>query len=358
MKGIIFALMMAASTTFMAPAAWSLPTKIRVMTYNAENFYDATHDEGTEDYQYLPLNFKRSNPEAMEYCRSLESTTYRDRCFNMDWNDAAFRAKAKNLAQVIKASGDTTPDIIVFEEVENLNAVTKLVEWELADQGYKEILLVEGPDKRGIDVAIISKFPLGKEVKYHQIDLSPIAKDPSKVKLTRGILEATFNINGQFVTVMANHWPSQNNPSAARVIAAQVFVKAVSEAEGYVIAAGDFNTIDSDKPHGINEYLLNPARALQFFDFEKVFFGEQLDGAAPHRGTHFYRGEWSSLDKIFLVKGQNQLVETSVKPDWKSYNVVKKPFMLGKDGGPMEFNPNSKKGYSDHLPVQVEFVVD
>ena len=59
-------------------------------------------------------------------------------------SEAAFHAKALNLARVIKDSGSETPDILILQEVENINVLQELVEWGLANEGYREILLIEG----------------------------------------------------------------------------------------------------------------------------------------------------------------------------------------------------------------------
>ncbi|OFZ13516.1 MAG: hypothetical protein A2X86_10695 [Bdellovibrionales bacterium GWA2_49_15] len=333
------------------------PASFRVLTYNAENFFDHLHDADTHDYQYLPLEYKNSHPEVQAYC-ATQTGYYRDRCFKMDWNEATFHAKAMNIARVIKESGAETPDILILQEVENKNVLQKLVDWGLANEGYREILLVKGPDPRGINVGILSKFPLSQGMKYHQIDLSPVYPAPQKPKLTRGILEGTFNVHGVDVTIFSNHWPSQNNPHTTRVIAAQVFVKAAKAAPGYVISAGDFNTTEQDRPNGINEYLLNPNRDPMFLDFEKVHYGEQLsDEIVPQRGTYAYKGKWQSLDRFFLLKNQSQKTTLGVQPQWDSYRVVKLPFMLDSKGEPQEFDADTKQGYSDHLPVSVEFAI-
>jgi len=364
-----------------------LQKSFSVMTYNLENLFDTVHDKGKEDYAYLPLSVKNSSEEVLTYCRNMRSGYYKERCFNMDWSEAVADQKIYNIAEVIKiADNGRSPDIVVFQEVENLNILTQLVEKSLSEEGYREILLTEGPDKRGIDVAIISKFPLIKKTKYHQIDLSTVYDDSTKVKLTRGVLEASFSIGGKVVSVLANHWPSQRNPDETRVIAAKVMIKAAIEAPGFVIMAGDFNQVDSDNPHAINELMLNPQRTPYFYDVEKVFFGEQLNGhfesslfsemLVEHRGTHHYNGRWSSLDRFFVLKDQVStncgLFSSCFRPIWSSYKVVKFPFMLhdvtyrDRDTGdevtyynvPMRYNVESRDGYSDHLPAIMHFTVN
>ncbi len=352
-----------------------------VMTYNLENLFDHEHDEGKLDYSYLPLSVKNSSEVVQEYCKSIRSNYYRQTCFTLDWNREVVLSKISQISKVIKSLG-TTPDILVLEEVENIKVLKMLMEIGLAGEGYREAILVEGPDVRGIDVGIISKFPLAKKVKYHDIDLTPAFGEDEKVKLTRGILEATLNIRGRHITIMANHWPSQRNSDFTRVISAKTLLKAISPIKNPVIVAGDFNTLVDDNPHSINQYLLYPESGLGFYDIEKVFFGEQniflnyqknILIEVP-RGTHHYRGKWSSLDRIFVLKKYLNpacnYFGKCFKVLWNNYSVIKKPFMLhnesyqddsGRDifyeNVPWRFDAETGEGYSDHLPVISTFYI-
>ena len=64
-------------------AAASVPVKengeISLMTFNVENMFDNTHDEGTEDYTNLPLS-EKSKPEVQSYCASISSEYYKKEC--------------------------------------------------------------------------------------------------------------------------------------------------------------------------------------------------------------------------------------------------------------------------------------
>ena len=349
-----------------------------VMTYNLENLYDHLHDEDKSDYQWLPLEVKNASDEIQQYCASISSRFYRQRCFEMDWSQEVAHAKAANIARVIKAARESgTPDVVVFQEVENIRILRDMVNLYLPNEGYRYISLIEGPDRRGIDVAIISKLEMVGKAKDYPIDLSPAypGQDPGRVKQTRGILSVTFRHRGGLVTVLANHWPSQRNPDQTRVIAAQVMLKAIEEAPGAVVATGDFNTMANDEINAINSILLNRKSEHYCLDAEKVFFGEQLPEdksgfkgpsfPLTHRGTHFYRGEWSSLDRLFIPR--KHVLNKGLRPLWSTYKVVYHPFMfededdiaLGKLGQlaqrPMRFNEMTKEGFSDHLPVVMDF---
>jgi endonuclease/exonuclease/phosphatase family metal-dependent hydrolase len=328
--------------------------KVSVMTYNAENLFDYYHDYGTEDYQYLPLAYKNNSEEVQEYCSSISNSFYRKRCFEMDWSQEAVFNKVRNIARVIKDAG--SPDIIAFQEVENIRVLKMLVDSGLRGEGYQTISLIEGPDPRGIDVGIISKYPLASRVKYHNIDLSSAFEPGESVKLTRGVLETTFNVNGKKLTVMTNHWPSQNNDDETRVIAAKVLINAVSKVSNPVVVTGDFNTVESDEINAIETMMLAPNSKIPFYDVEKVHYN---DKKARQRGTHFYRGEWSSLDRFFVRKDQ---VGHSITPDWRSYRVFKKDYMLKFDQDyleyvPLRFDPENMRGCSDHLPAIFELTL-
>ena len=44
---------------------------ISVMSYNVENLFDTVHDQGKEDYTYLPLSLKQKSPEIQAYGNGL-----------------------------------------------------------------------------------------------------------------------------------------------------------------------------------------------------------------------------------------------------------------------------------------------
>jgi hypothetical protein len=98
------------------------------------------------------------------------------------------------------------PDIIVLQEIENKNVLTKLVSKGLDKLGYQYQVLIEGDDSRGIDIAILSKYPV-KTAKRH-----PIFVKGTKLN-TRGILEVEVTVDGKDVAIFGNHWPSQHNPT-------------------------------------------------------------------------------------------------------------------------------------------------
>lgn len=328
---------------------------VSVMSYNVENLFDTSHDPGKDDYTWLPLAVKQNSAEVQAYCASLRSSHYRRACFDLDWSMQTFKAKVKNLSKAILSyNNGKGADIVVLQEVENINALKQLVKLGMPNSAYRYFSLIEGPDKRGIDIGMISKFPIISE-KYHTVDITPIQN-----RTTRGILETTFDVHGKKVTVFGNHWPSQGNVHETRLIASEVLANAaVSVKSDLIIAAGDFNQTQHDFPHGINQNIL-PI-------FENVEIKGRIYTNETALGTHWYRGQWESLDKIFVLK--RNLFNKRIAVDYSSFDIVNRSFMVKDlewtdfDTGavnydeniPWRFNAKTHEGFSDHLPIAIKF---
>ncbi|MFK8139447.1 MAG: endonuclease/exonuclease/phosphatase family protein [Bdellovibrionales bacterium] len=329
---------------------------ITLMSYNVENLFDWTHDEGKLDYTYMPLQVKLDSPEVLQYCRSQKNPHWRRECLQMDWTERLVEKKAANLADMIRAGVRKGPDIIVLSEVENINVLNLLLDWEFKDSGYNTVELIEGPDKRGIDVAVISKYPLAKPSVLHKINLSSGKK--GKTRPTRGILEVQLKIGKNTVAVFSNHWPSQANPSQHRYKAAQVMMAAAKKVDTkYIISAGDFNTVKKDNPHGLNELVLNDDKSFHFYDLSTLV---PVQSDSNVNGSHWYRGKWSFLDKIMVsnksLNGKNPMDISYLRVVSPSFSLI----MDNRHGSlrPMRFKPSDASGYSDHLPLLIEFSIN
>ena len=226
----------------------------------------------------------------------------------------------------------------------------------LSKLGYKYFSLIEGPDIRGIDIGMISKYPIIKQ-KYHNIDITSYSSRP-----TRGILEVVYKIGNKKLTVFGNHWPSQRNKDETRLIASQLLNKiALKSNSDIVVATGDFNTKDDDSPNGL-KLNIHPI----FTDVE-LYTRSRVKVLAP--GTHFYRGDWSSLDKIFILKSSLSLKKVTILHN--DFEIIYKNFMLTSKNWfnqntrttevnkdiPFRFNPLTGRGYSDHLPIVAKFSI-
>jgi len=328
---------------------WSKP--ISIMTFNVGNLFDSRHDIGKNDYTYLPLKDKKLFGYHSR-CASIHVKKWRRECFSLDWNEQTVVAKIHQLTQVIRQyDAGQGPDILILQEVENLSILNRLKS-QLDKSSYQTSLLLEGPDERGIDVAILSKFPLIKSAKLHIIPF----KQPSSrtrvgrsARITRGILEAHLEpFSGEKLVLFAMHFPSPFHPKWMRK-QALLFLNDLSQRYSHhekVIAAGDVNII----PEESNELL----RGIMGKDWLVSHF----IGCYECIGSHYYarKDSWSFLDMIFVLK---KAISNGTMKIFRESIQVFRPSkqQIDRHGHPRSFDPSSLQGVSDHWPIVMKFSI-
>lgn len=317
----------------------------KVMTYNVENLFDSKHDEGKEDYTYLSLEAKQA-PEVQKFCATIQDRNWRDECFNLDWNEDVVDKKMANIAQVILHQNEGSGvDIVILPEVENLETLERLRSEFLASAGYAHAILLEGQDERGIDVGIISRFPLASKPVIHQVP----HKDQDAAK-TRGILEAQFTLpSGKTATVLGVHFPSPHNPKDQRVTSMNFLnnlAKELKKTSDVVIAAGDFNITRDEQD------LLRKV--------EKDWQISHFVGCGSCEGTNYFKkgNSWSFLDVIMVYKG-SQSAEDESSLNWgfdkQSIRVANDlDIQKTRQGYPDAFDVKTSEGVSDHFPMAAD----
>lgn len=317
--------------------------EISIMSFNVENLFDATHDENREDYTYLAKKDKNT-PEIQKFCSEMKNRHYKDECFNLDWNESVIQTKLKNVGEVIRyVDQGKGPDNLMLIEVENESILKRLVKDQLSDLGYQTIVLLEGPDLRGIDPGFISKFPLAEKPKLHLIPFTDSNAEGLKwAKRSRGILEVSVKApSSKIITFLVGHFPSQSNPVAWRAQAVQFAKNLISEYSKQgrsVIMGGDLN-------------ITNDEEAEQNFfkkDFSEVGQVSHIVCGEACPGSHFYKGHWSHLDALIyshnLKQNNFELIPNSIR-------VLKVPVHMKKNGTPLRFSIEKKEGVSDHYPL-------
>lgn len=317
--------------------------EISVMTYNVENLFDTQHDVGTEDFNYLPLKDK-SQKKVQDYCKTVKNNFYRKQCFEFDWNDEALEAKMVNLNRVIRfVDQGRGPDSIMLTEVENLRVLQQFVQTHLSDLGYQTVVLLEGPDLRGIDPGFISKFPLVGKPKLHLIPYKD--RDPEQLKWakrSRGILEVVVKApNNKNITFLTAHFPSQSNPTAWRAQAvdfAKNLMLSYQKQGRAVVFGGDLNIIASEEEtHGYFKNQLSQAGQVS-----------HLVGCQQCVGTYNYKGTWSFLDALVFSTNMKK-VGFELIPE--SIQIVKTSINTDIEGSPKRFDSAEKTGAADHFPL-------
>lgn len=341
--------MKAISILFILLSSFNLHAResFSLMAYNVENLFDTKHDQDKDDWTFLPQLEKWSMDRFARHCDGLSGHN-RDLCFNVDWTESNFQKKLKQISKVILSYNQNLgADVLVLAEIENTETLSKLVqkinEQLPEEKKYHYQVLVEGPDQRGIDQAVVSRFEIS-HVKGHEVDLSQIVAHAA----TRQILEVSIKVNDQHVAIFANHWPSQAKPDEARFKAAKVleqYAKIAAQTHNLVIATGDFNTLPNEFPSGL-ELKIAPI----FYDAHEE---KSLLGHNVFPGTNYHYGHWNHLDRIFVYKD----TASTFQPNWSTFKVWAKDFMMESSStkAPLRYDFFRHRGYSDHYPVVLEF---
>ncbi len=313
--------------------------------YNQENLFDTCHDEGKNDSEFLPTG------------------SYR-------WNGLKYSHKLRNMARALADMGtDVLPGVgcavIGLSEVENDKVLTDLTAQEpLRARGYKYVH-VEGPDKRGIDCAMLYNPAL---FKVNDTRLIPYVPDESMSKdfLTRGFLTVTGELAGEPVTVIVCHWPSRFSGSSYRERAA-FLVKNIKDSlltanpDMKVMVMGDMN----DDPTNKSMKDILSAKG----DIDEVGDGDMYNPwydilVKQGTGTLSYQGSWNLFDQIVMTpnminKGGKR--DFSTLKYWKN-QIFRRDYLINNEG---RYKGTPKRthasgiwldGFSDHLPVVVYLV--
>lgn len=112
-------------------------TKLRIATYNIRNLFDGI-----------------ANPAQ-------------DAALVASGEQAEKAKPEKELIALSESFHDINADIVALQEVESQPVLSQFRDKYLRDMGYKEVVLVEGNDQRGIDVALMSRYPIS-DVKSHK----------------------------------------------------------------------------------------------------------------------------------------------------------------------------------------------
>lgn len=301
-----------------------------VAFYNLENLFDTIHDAGKNDYEFLPDG-------------------------SYQWTAKKYEAKLKNLSTVLSSlSRELVPEgpaVIGVAEAENRRVLTDLVN-QPAISNY-EFIHYEGPDKRGIDCALLYD-PKQFTVTNSKLVLStPFEGDT--VHLTRGFLIVDGQLAGERICFIVNHWPSRGAESPVRVHAAKQ-VKALTDSllhidkKMKIVVMGDMNDDPMDESMqalGARKYRTG-MKPGQFYNP----WWETLEDKGV--GTLLYRGKWNLFDQIVLSR---PLVKAKKGLRYDHNEVFIRDFLIQQDGkykgAPLRTHGGRVwlNGYSDHLPT-------
>lgn len=197
---------------------------------------------------------------------------------------------------------------------------------------YNKPILIEGNDPRGIDMAILSRFPMIRRPILHTISF----QSNKKTTLKRGILEVWFQGKHNIIRTFAVHFPAPYHRRNKRL---QAFHKLKELKESptpentITIAAGDFN-VTSKEDSFMYRYVAGSDWSIS-----------HLKGCHSCLGTYYYRRNrsWSFLDAILLAHNKRcQFVDHSIKTGSPS---------LGSDHLPLYAEVSCASSYQRERPT-------
>ena len=161
----------------------------------------------------------------------------------------------QNTARVVKA---IDADILCIVEVDDRIALKRFNEFLLKKENveYPHAMVIDGNDERGIDVGILSRFPVAS-IKTHVDDEYQSTNGQTYKIFSRGCAEYAIDIgDGKTVHYLCNHLkskgygsPASNNAKRKRQANRLVeMLKFYDLTKDLVVVAGDFNDTPKSLP--------------------------------------------------------------------------------------------------------------
>lgn len=277
------------------------------------------------------------------------------------WTTSRFYRKRNNLYKAILAfSGDQPVGLMGVCEVENDFVLNALFGLTPLKQYHYRWVHYEGPDRRGIDPAIVYSKDF-----FQLIYSDPIPyRNPNDEKMvSRDILYAKFcDCFNDTLHCFVNHWPSKYRGELetvdARNCAAAILrhhvdsiINIVPDAK--IIIMGDFN--DTPDAPCIAQVLgaLHPSESRDGDPLVNLFAKPEKLG---FKGTLKYQDSWMVFDQIIVSMSLIHGDSLFCSPD--DARIVHDDFLLQEDPTyhGLKLNrtyvgPKYNGGFSDHLPV-------
>lgn len=308
--------------------------------YNLENLFDPYNDTtNVGDDEFLPHG------------------PYR-------WTEGKYERKLGNLAFVLRSMARRYtpygPAAIGVSEVENRRVLEDLVSrQELASMGLS-VIHEDGPDRRGIDVALLYNPHLFHVAHYSYHRYPKLETDSTFV--TRDQLLVEGELGGDSLAIIVCHWPSRYGGSRStplRERAAELTLRLVDSlqaknANKKIIILGDFN--DDPVNSSLSQVLKAKRRKTEVQPLE--LFNTTWPLFARGIGSLAYQGKWNLFDQIIV---NEPLLRGPAEPGLRYwYTEIGNLNVLTNQSGRRKGNPHRTfegnsfiDGYSDHYPVWV-----
>lgn len=321
--------------------------------YNLENLFDTYNDPAKNDEEFLPEGKNK-------------------------WTEAKYTKKLHNMATVIRTMADANGrfhTILGVSEIENRLVLEDLVSQpEIAEANY-QIVHYDGPDRRGVDVALLYKPEQFTYIDSESIPFTfegsaiefTMNRDQQKKFRTRDILMVHGTIDGEHFAFYVAHLPSRIGGKGGDLRSRGgeiIYNHALGMMEKYpgikIAVMGDMNDNPTDDSMAVYLHGKENPQEVGKTDFYSPFLSMYKQGF----GSLAYQGEWSIYDLILINENLLNAPEGGLKirtADKKGhYGVVfRRPFMVTQKGQYKGYpfrtfsNGSFIGGYSDHFPTYI-----
>jgi hypothetical protein len=315
---------------------FSQNNKVLIGFWNVENLYDTINDPAIQDDEFTPKGTSA-------------------------WGDVRYKTKLNHLSDAISQMGvEENKDglaVLGLSEIENSSVLNDLVNSEKLKQRKYKVIHFDGPDARGIDVALLYNpkyFKLSKTKIYH------VTLPTDTAHKTRDQLVVNGQIMGEEINFIVLHWPSRRggeSETKPNRIAAAMVTKHISDSlqksnpNCKLIIMGDLNDDPSNESINVTLGAKENKNSLQGYELYNTMWDKHKTGT----GTLAYKDSWNLFDQFIISKA---LVGPSPgKLTFVSSAIFNKPFLTEAEGKykgqPFRTyaGPKYLGGYSDHLPV-------
>ena len=324
--------------------------------YNLENLFDTYHDEGKNDYEYLPDGANQ-------------------------WTEAKYAKKLQNMAQVIaemRKDNGAWHAVLGVSEIENRHVLEDLVSEPAIAAANYQIVHYDGPDRRGVDVGLLYKPEILKVLASESIpftftpsrlDWSAWTQEEMDAFRTRDVLMVRGTIDSEMFAFFVTHLPSRLGgkgadlrPRGAEIIH-QRAMQLQEEFPGIkIVVMGDMNDNPTDR--SMTEFLNADDDEIDDVDDDDEFFDPFLSMLKAGYSSLYYRGAGNIFDIVMVNKALAKAAPGTfqIQPIVKNKyygRIFVKPFMTNQTGQykgtPFRTFSNGAfvGGYSDHYPTYI-----
>lgn len=230
------------------------------------------------------------------------------------------RAQMERLAQTLRT---LNADVIGLQEVENRHYLERFLEVFVPDLGYRHVVHFEGNDTRGIDVALISRIPVGvvRSYRHHEFpgpDGKPMVferdllavelRPPQGAPLEVWVLHLKSNFEGR-------EYAEPIRKAEASEVRRILDQRLKSDANARIIVLGDFNdtpensalqTIRGSGPNALKSFYEELSEG-QRVTYNKEPFRSMIDFilATPAMAAGYAEGSYHVIDGTIESSGSD-----------------------------------------------------